>query len=83
MGRALLGWGVLVFAWVLSCSGRPLILDAYPTEAAVGEPGWTLSGGGRNVYFVHRDKQGDRAGWLLEPATVSYTHLTLPTILRV
>jgi hypothetical protein len=71
MVRSLLGLGVLVLT-LSSCGGRPLILDAYPTEAAVGEPGWTLSGGARNAYAVHRDQRGGRAAWLLEPVNDTY-----------
>src|SRR4029077_8795542 len=67
MLRSVLGLGV--FVCVLgACAARPLVLESYPTAQLVGESGWMLSGGGRDVYYVHRDKQGDRAGWLLEPA---------------
>jgi hypothetical protein len=72
MMRALLGLGVLLVGLALSCARRPLILEAYPTDQAVGEPGWMLSGGGRDVYYVHRDTQGDRGAWLLEPARDTY-----------
>jgi hypothetical protein len=72
MMRALLGLGVLLVGLALSCARRPLILESYPTDQAVGEPGWTLSGGGRHVYYVHRDTEGDRTAWLLEPSSDTY-----------
>src|SRR5260370_32037563 len=72
MMRPLFALSLVLLGFGSSCSGRPLILERYPSESTVGEPGWTLSGGGRDVYFVHRDKQGDHAAWLLEPERDTY-----------
>jgi hypothetical protein len=47
---------------------RALVLEEAPSEQAVGEPGWLLSGGARDQYVVRRDVQGSRAAWVLEPA---------------
>ena len=47
---------------------RPLAPERPPNEAAVGEHGWMLSGAAYDLYVVHRDPEGNRAAWLLEPA---------------
>jgi len=51
---------------------RPLILERAPSQQAVGESGWELSGGASEFYAVHRDGEGDRASWLLEPVSDTY-----------
>src|SRR5689334_4204620 len=71
MLRSPLALTVLLFG--LSCGGqRPLILEPSPSESAVGEPGWILSGGGRDLYAVRRDTQQNRTAWLLEPVRDTY-----------
>jgi hypothetical protein len=46
---------------------RALILEDSPGEQALGERGWSVSGGARDAYVVHRDGPGGRTAWLLEP----------------
>jgi hypothetical protein len=73
MSRWLLALGVLSLGFGISCAGhRPLILESSPSEQSVGEPGWVLSGGARDLYAVRRDTQGSRSAWLLEPVKDTY-----------
>ncbi len=48
-------------------AARALVLEDSPGPQAVGEPGWLVSGGARDAYYVHRDTDAGRPAWVLEP----------------
>jgi hypothetical protein len=78
VGRVTVLSTVLLSGWLVTCGGKAhpssrgtpgaLVLETAPSEQAVGEPGWTLSGGAHDLYIVRRDVQGSHGAWLLEPA---------------
>lgn len=55
---------------VATASERAPILEPYPSEQEVGEPGWVLSGGAHDAYAVRRDGPA----WLLEPVKDTFGH---------
>jgi hypothetical protein len=52
-----------------STTERPMVLDSSLGAQALEEPGWLLSGGGRDAYVVRRDAAGGRPAWVLEPVS--------------